>query len=252
MAFPTSGCVAYYKLNEAAGATRNDSVGTNNLTDHNTVGSSAGKIANAADFVSASSQYLSHADATAYQMGTGNFSMSLWCKYGTTGAADVGLCWYGEYSNPSYGMYLTNGPIAAAPVAKIFDGSSGKTAGGSTRHDDNNWHFCVMTCDRAAGITLYVDNVSENPFVGALPAGSVNNATGGFNVGAIFVSGAIIDFLNGSVDEIGLWNRVLTAGELTTLWNGGAGLTFPVASAVQRRTLSSLGTRTGSRQLQCY
>ena len=44
---------------------------------------------------------------------------------------------------------------------------------------------------------------------------------------AVFRGPMRMRILDGSVDELGLWNRVLTSGEMTNLWNGGAGLTYP-------------------------
>ncbi len=37
-----------------------------------------------------------------------------------------------------------------------------------------------------------------------------------------------IQYLNGALDEIGLWTRVLTSTEVTQLYNGGAGLAYPL------------------------
>ena len=34
---------------------------------------------------------------------------------------------------------------------------------------------------------------------------------------------------DGLIDEVGLWRRVLTPAERTTLYNCGAGLTYPFA-----------------------
>jgi len=42
-----------------------------------------------------------------------------------------------------------------------------------------------------------------------------------FTVGCI---GGGLDPLNGLIDSTQVWNRVLTAGERSTLWNGGAGI----------------------------
>src|SRR5204862_6616042 len=67
----------YYKLENLTDSRGNSLT----LTNQGTVSFSAGKVNNAANFVSASSQYLSHADATAYRMGTGDFSYAFWVKF---------------------------------------------------------------------------------------------------------------------------------------------------------------------------
>jgi hypothetical protein len=47
-----------------------------------------------------------------------------------------------------------------------------------------------------------------------------SNATGGLET-------------SGMVDEIGYWERDLSSSEVTTLYNAGAGLTYPFISAAQ-------------------
>jgi len=58
-----SGIVSYWNLDEAGG-TRVDGIGTNNLTDNNTVLSGAGVVGNAADFERDNVEYLSIVDAS--------------------------------------------------------------------------------------------------------------------------------------------------------------------------------------------
>lgn len=33
--------------------------------------------------------------------------------------------------------------------------------------------------------------------------------------------------MNGDIDEIGIWSRIITSGEVTSLYNSGAGLAYP-------------------------
>jgi len=44
------------------------------------------------------------------------------------------------------------------------------------------------------------------------------------------------NYFTGSVDEVGLWNRLLTSGEVTDLWNGGVGLTTPFPAGFTKQT----------------
>src|SRR6266404_8373249 len=72
-----NGLQVYYKLENLTDSSGNSLT----LTNHGSVTLTAGEVNNAAKFVSASSQYLSHVDATPYQMGTGNFSYAFWVKF---------------------------------------------------------------------------------------------------------------------------------------------------------------------------
>ena len=46
-------------------------------------------------------------------------------------------------------------------------------------------------------------------------------------------------FLNGTLDEVGVWNRALSGAEVTALYNSGAGIAYPFAS--QPSLLSNIG-----------
>ena len=208
-----TGLRAYYALSDLTDSSGNGLT----LINHNSVTLVTGKVGNAANFVSASSQYLSHADATQYQMGTGSFTLAAWIKIGST--LDQNIVSYGTDSF-GYSLFQNGGAL----IVRIGDGTFGKNAGGQFNHNNGNWHLVVGTADRTNNIlTCYIDNVSENPQSIATVTGSTNTATGGFQIGALDAA----FFLDGTVDEVGLWNRVLTSTEISHLWNGGAGTTYP-------------------------
>ena len=81
MAFPTTGLVSYWKLDEASG-TRVDSHGPNPLTPANAPGGAAGKIGTGCTFNG--SQYLHHPDLIA-PLGDEDFTYTLWFKTTATG-----------------------------------------------------------------------------------------------------------------------------------------------------------------------
>ncbi len=226
-----TGLAAYYKLNEAAGTTRLDSLGVNDLTDHNTVGSSPGKIANAADFVSASTQYLSCADNSAFQMGVGDFSMAAWFKF--SNSDDTGsylpIAWYGRpQSATGYGIGIIDAGATAVVIGIVNDGVTGKEVDYETNIGDGLWHFVVATFDRAGNLSVILDNGTPKTSSMITVLGSVNNANG-FAIGAAYDATHPLD---GSVDEVGIWNRLLTGPEINDLWNGGAGFTYPFSNDV--------------------
>jgi hypothetical protein len=74
-----TGLIAFWKLDEESG-TRNDSKGSNHLTDNNTVLYGAGKISNAADFEKDNSEYLSITDNADLSFGDEDFTIALWIK----------------------------------------------------------------------------------------------------------------------------------------------------------------------------
>jgi hypothetical protein len=217
-----NGLQVYYKLEDLTASS-----GTSlTLTNHGTVTFTAGKVNNAANFVSASSQYLSHANATAYQMGTGDFSYAFWVKF--TIFTEKGIVDYGQ-SGASTGWAIDTIPLGGAAAGFQVSLSDGSTAPNypyfNSTHmwNDGQWHLVVVTCSRSGNMVLYVDNSIDGSHSVTTNPGSVNS-TNGFSLGANYAGGVLFD---GSIDEFGLWNRVLTSTEIGHLWNGGAGTTYP-------------------------
>jgi hypothetical protein len=76
-------------------------------------------------------------------------------------------------------------------------------------------------------LTGYVDGSSVGT-IGATTSGSITQS----DVTEIGMRGDL-DVLNpsnctsGLIDEVGIWSRALTGAEVTSLYNGGAGLQYP-------------------------
>src|SRR5690606_33503128 len=63
------------------------------------------------------------------------------------------------------------------------------------------------------------------------PVESIHKTNQFFSIGAYSSAAAQVDsIINGQVDEVYCWNRVLTADERTELYNAGAGKFYPFAS----------------------
>jgi hypothetical protein len=85
--------------------------------------------------------------------------------------------------------------------------------------NDGLWHNVLATFDGTT-TTLYVDN----NIVGT------NNAT--LNTIPTTLKFMRFQVNNTDIDEVGFWNRVLTPTEITTLYNAGAGLTYPFSPPI--------------------
>lgn len=216
--------VSYWKLDETSG-TRVDSVTAsgNDLTDNNTVTSATGVISNGAFYVAANSEYLSRADNASLSLGADSaFTVSAWVKLVSynrpivTKRAGVGAAT----------EYMLNQGLGGGGVFNMVVG-------------DNNGHF-----GSALGSTGGIPNLNQLYFVvgwhdpatdvvgiavngGA--ADTVSYATGTFDGGGEFRLGGDqggSSLMDGLIDEVGFWGRVLTAQERTDLYNSGAGLTY--------------------------
>lgn len=88
---------------------------------------------------------------------------------------------------------------------------------------DTNWHHYVITADISTRtITAYRDNanaVSDSTGSGTFPSASDLDAPMTFGY---HPSGGFGD-LNAKLDDCGIWSRILTSDERTSLWNSGNG-----------------------------
>lgn len=218
----TDSLIAYWKLDEASG-TRNDSHGSNHLTDNNTVGSGTGKINNGADFEVDDSDYLSIASNSDLQITTDqDFTITGWFKWESQGStvnlvskhSDIGES---SGSSAEYVIWAS----FARPRLTVGNNSSFATVSDSTVYSDGNWHFLVAWHSSADDkIYLQVDN--GTPSESAWSGGTLNS-NNAFNLSSRFGGAANFD---GIIDEVGFWKRTLTTQERTDLYNSGNGLSY--------------------------
>jgi hypothetical protein len=97
-----------------------------------------------------------------------------------------------------------------------------------TNHNNNDgWNQYVITYDGSIGNNVVSSKIYKNGFLLTSPCSIVNNSS--TNIQGIFpvtfgkYHGTVSDgFLNGSLDDIAIYNRALTAQEITALYNGSA------------------------------
>ena len=83
-------------------------------------------------------------------------------------------------------------------------------------------HFAI-TYDRSADdIKIYKDGSTVSHTKAGVAIAAIHDSSAPFELGD-YNSGSEFD---GLIDECGIWSRVLTAGEITDLYNSGAGLPY--------------------------
>jgi hypothetical protein len=101
----TTNLVSYWKLDESSGNAV-DSVGSNTLTNTNTVTYSSGVINNGANFVEASSQKLSITDASQSGLDfTGNMTLAGWVKFTAGGGTQKNMIGKDNGASTGYAFY---------------------------------------------------------------------------------------------------------------------------------------------------
>ncbi|TSA40729.1 MAG: LamG domain-containing protein [Verrucomicrobiales bacterium] len=200
---PTGGLyidlLAHWKLNEESG-TRADSHGSYDLTDSGSVGYSAGKLGNAADFDGGN--YLS---VPSFDLG-GIFSVSFWFTAATlpsnglllsqrsgfcVGIYDDGTIYFGDMV--SWGCFSAVGLVSAG-----------------------TWYHVAIVSDAGLG-TLYLN--------GTAVATETTNLLS-IDTGLTFVVNSNLYPCAAKEDSISVWDRAISEPEVAQLYNSGAGLDY--------------------------
>lgn len=224
----TTNLNSYWKLD----GNSNDSVGAFNGTDTAiTYSSGNGKINQGAGF-NGSSSYISL--GSVFQI-TGDMTINAWFKSSAANSAfDAGtfIAGDGRSGTPTQNLLIRPnqpGGVGTDPVASASCTSGGTNYNaidtGGQKLNDGNWHM-ITGVFSGTNLIVYVDGTSKATVTSAAKA---NGASGG--IGANNNNGSTIQFTNGAIDEVGVWSRALSGSEITTLYNGGAGLQYPFTAS---------------------
>lgn len=193
----TDNLVSYWKLDESSGNAV-DSVGSNTLTNSN-VTYATGKINNGAVFNSTSDTLIGTSISNP-------LSFSFW--YNVTQGNSV--------------TYLANASPDNTIQSKssgftwqIYDGTSSRDF--TTTVKNATWTHVVFVYN-GTGYLLY----ENGTYIETVTSNQIS-------FDKIGRSGSNI---NGTIDEVGIWNRALTSGEVTELYNSGVGLQYPFIVAI--------------------
>ncbi|MDO8557494.1 MAG: LamG domain-containing protein [Candidatus Jorgensenbacteria bacterium] len=222
----TDSLVSYYKFDEASGNAA-DSAGANTGTVSATMTyGTTGKIGTA--YTLSGNDYISVNGLSS--LGTA-YSISMWIK--TAGGTYRSLL---DSYSPRFMFHLNR----AANTLGFLDNATVKESNLATP-TDNAWHHVVLSYSGATAY-IYLDGIQSTQLTGL----------GSIDIGADVTFGASYDetawFYSGDMDEIGVWSRALTSTEVTTLYNSGNGLAYPLAIAptVTTQAASSVGSTTAT------
>jgi hypothetical protein len=118
-------------------------------------------------------------------------------------------------SNNNYGIWMTS----SERIRAGFETQSGPDHHATSPgiYNDGQWHYAVVTYGSST-IRLYIDGiqVATSATSGAIPD---NTGTQPLRIGANSLSPN--GFFTGNADEVRVWNRVLSAGEIASQYNEG-------------------------------
>jgi hypothetical protein len=212
------GLVAYWKMDEpVSGGSRYDSVNQNNLTDSNgSLGYTAGKVGNALSDDNSPANEILSISANSNVNYSGDFTVGGWWYSGDTTTQQT-LAIKGQYGggNP---QEWNIGIGYSAPTTKLGFGVGDCVANTGTTLSTNTWYFIVA--DYAASTKTCRIRFNN---------GTVSSSTGTVvptvtTTYGLTIAGA---YSTGLYDEWFLYKRVLTAQQMTDLYNSGNGRTYP-------------------------
>jgi hypothetical protein len=231
--------VSYWELEESSG-TRVDSHGSNDLTDNNTVGTATGKIGEGADFELGNSEYLSITEASQSGLDlTGDHTFAFWYNPETllsSGTQTFIDKWLGSGNQRAYLYRLDNTSNDGVGYQLSSTGSvesSGSLDLGTTLSTGTFYHIAI-TYNTGGVVTAYLNGVKVDEDTGV--ATSIFNSSSDVYIGSDTGTGSYMD---GVLDETGVWSRTLTAGEVSNLYNSGSGLSY---SSTNKTLTASVGT----------
>ena len=230
------GLVSYWPLDEVSG-TREDVKGNNDLSDFNTVGQTSGKQGFAATFSRSENQRLTILNDGGITNGAMSWSAWVQPKQDIT---------YGD--TECFASVFDSGTHVGNDLC--YDNSTGtkqllfnRGLPGVTSHQGfyatlltvGTWHHLVMTFDGAI-LSAYLDG---NP-MGSVPAfgNGVISGIDNISIGSRYWSDE--HYVSAAIDEVGLWNRALTAEEVVKLYNDGKGLPYEATEEVSPEDCSDL------------
>lgn len=198
-----------------------NSIGSYNGTDTNITYSSTNAIlGSSANFIASSPSRISFPTASSF-LNLTTFTISAWVK--TSSPSYQGIILLGSNIggtvNSPYLRVDNNFKVSllAAGTALIGTSNSAIVSGALT--------YIVALYDVSGNWKIYIN--------GSLSGSGTNLLTFTFSGGGIFgTESTNAEKFTGSLDEIGIWSRVLSLTEVTSLYNSGAGLTYPFVTSI--------------------
>lgn len=208
--------------------TNNDSaVNGYNGTSVNSPTYTAGKISDALTLVRASSQYVSMPNGV-LPFGTNTYTVNMWVKFAAAFTNDTGRS-LTMTSRTGQGLLLYAYRTGAG--AYLIDHSKPNVVGLAYTWSgfNTNWNMWTFRGD-SSGMKTFLNGtqVATNTNSSNIVAPSTDT----IEFGAYRFAGSIQSawYLDGQMDEVGIWDRSLTTTEITELYNSGAGLAYPFAA----------------------
>ncbi|MEM8734653.1 MAG: DUF4347 domain-containing protein, partial [Planctomycetota bacterium] len=216
----TTGLVGHYQFDTSGSTTdatgnQNATVSAGNATGETPAAVGDQAVGFAAD-AGGNNSYLEVADNAAQDFGTGDFTIAFWYNQNGNPSSDARLL--GDFSGSGTGFAVR--ATSGGSLQLDFVGPSGSANSSITGTFDGTWQHVAITYDSASNTYRWHINGSAGN-TGTYNGGSINTSNP-FRMGA--VDGSMGDF-DGQLDDVRLYTRELTTGDVAELYAVGADIT---------------------------
>ena len=194
--------VAYYKMSDAT-----DQLGNYNGTATNVNFNTEGKFGFAGAFNGSSSKIVLPTTTLDSIKSNGSFGVSAWFKTSETGDRK---CIFSAFESSYLMLEVTSGNQLKGIVSNTSGTNTELTV--PITVTDGNWHHAVFTGNNGS-LSLYLDN--GTPQTSSSWNGTFFSGTGGTGIGIRMASS---DHWDGDIDQIRLYDSVLSASNVSTLY----------------------------------
>ena len=211
--------LALFKLDETSGPTYFDFYGAHNATASPSPSATTGIIGGGQVFGAATKVDIPENTTEFNWSSSASFSFEFWIK--TLSSTDMVCIARNSFSNGTFWFVGTNS--AGTAQFELRDSWSNYQAlSGNTVITDGLWHQIIAVRDGAAGKNiLYVDGTKDNEISMDYPHSFAADDPTQITVG--YLNRAVVGdneyHFTGSMDEIGIYTRAVTASEANTFYN---------------------------------
>jgi len=228
----TDGLVGYWNLDSTAGSTVSDVSGNGNTGIVNGGGTwTNGKI-NGAFKSDGNTSYILVPDSPSTNVTGAQISVSFWVYLNSTTGRNTNIIQ--KYSNN--GGYVVSLSSSSYLEFYIYNGTNYVIAG-TSEISAGRWMHVVGMYDSTSGIKLYIDGVLKNSHTAN---GTINSSAGGnLYMARKGWNGVNDNYLDGSIDDVRIYNRALSVAEITDIYNYIGVAIPPVTPPVTPTTCTS-------------
>jgi hypothetical protein len=212
--------ISYWKLDESASGSYEDSIGTN----HGACAVScptpvSGKVNGGQSFSGTKGILIPYSDTYNFVIGS-SFSLECWVRKATPTTANA-VALGRNHTTAVVHWWIGIGYAVEPQKVRMFirdSANKGYGVSGTTTITDGEWHHIVGIQDAgAAEIRVYVDGVLE----GTTPTAYTGNFTTSLPKLALGYIEGFTQPLVGDLDEVAIYNGVLTQEEISTHYSNG-------------------------------